>query len=102
VLNGDRFRRFAAILVAFATCVAFSGLASAQSTSASVSGRITDSSGAALEGAEVTLTNVDTEALQRTTSNGEDFYSFPNLAPVKTNCRGISFFRSDPYPSPSR
>jgi len=81
VLNGDRFRRFAAILVAFATCVAFSGLASAQSTSASVSGRITDSSGAALEGAEVILTNVDTEALQRTISNGEGFYSFPNVAP---------------------
>ncbi len=81
MLNGDRFRRFAAILVAFATCVAFSGLASAQSTSASVSGRITDSSGAALEGAEVILTNVDTEALQRTISNGEGFYSFPNVAP---------------------
>jgi hypothetical protein len=81
MLNGDCTRSFVAMLVVFAGLVASLGLASAQSTSASVSGRITDSSGAALPGVEVTLKNVDTESSQRTTSNGEGFYSFPTVAP---------------------
>src|ERR1700734_1140546 len=81
MLNGDCTRSFVAMSVVFAGFVASSGLASAQSTSASVSGRITDSSGAALPGVEVTLKNVDTESSQRTTSNGEGFYSFPTVAP---------------------
>jgi hypothetical protein len=48
----------------------------AQSESATLSGRVTDPSGAAAVGAEVVLTNMDTNVEQRTKSNGEGIYVF--------------------------
>ena len=52
----------------------------AQSTAGSqVSGIVQDSSGAALAGASVTITNVDTEATKATISGDDGSYTFTNL-----------------------
>jgi hypothetical protein len=47
---------------------------------ASISGTVTDSSGAVVPGATVTATNVDTSITTTQTSNGQGFYSFQSLA----------------------
>ncbi|MBV8829006.1 MAG: TonB-dependent receptor [Acidobacteriaceae bacterium] len=63
-------------------CLAFSGFQlSAQSTYGSVTGLVTDPSGAAMTDAQVTLTNAGTseKRTQRTGSDG--LYIFPNLLP---------------------
>src|SRR5690348_10917227 len=53
----------------------------AQSTYGSVTGSVTDASGAAMVGAQVTLTNLGTSE-RRTQSTGNDgLYLFPNLLP---------------------
>jgi hypothetical protein len=53
----------------------------AQSESASVSGRVTDPSGAVVPGVDVEIKNVDTNVPQMTSTNGQGFYSFPLLRP---------------------
>jgi hypothetical protein len=53
----------------------------AQSESATVSGRVTDPSGAPISGAEVVLTNTDTNVEQRTTTNGAGIYAFTGVHP---------------------
>ena len=47
---------------------------------ASISGTVTDASGAAVVGATVTATNVDTGVATTQTTNGQGFYSFQSLA----------------------
>ena len=51
----------------------------AQTTAASVSGRVTDSSNAAVVGAEVEIRNTDTGSSQTTQTNGAGIYRFPVL-----------------------
>src|SRR5215831_3705436 len=51
----------------------------AQSFNASITGTVTDPSGAAVPGAEVTLTSVDTASVAKTTSGQDGLYAFPNL-----------------------
>jgi hypothetical protein len=46
---------------------------------ASISGTVTDASGAAVVGATVTATNVDTSVATTQQTNGQGFYSFPSL-----------------------
>src|ERR1700737_5420459 len=46
---------------------------------ASISGTVTDPSGAAVEGATVTATNVGTQLTAEQTTNGQGFYSFQSL-----------------------
>lgn len=46
---------------------------------ASISGTVTDSSGAAIAGASVTATNVDTGVVYTRTTNAQGFYSFQEL-----------------------
>ena len=53
----------------------------AQSESASMSGRVTDQSGAVLPGVEVEIRNTDTNLSEMTSTNSEGFYSFPDLHP---------------------
>ena len=53
----------------------------AQSESASVSGRVTDPSGAVVPAVDVEIKNVDTNVSQMTSTNGQGFYSFPSLRP---------------------
>ncbi len=61
--------------------VMFSQPVSAQSTYGTISGSVTDSSGASIAGAQVTLTNLGTSE-KRTQSTGTDgLYAFPDLFP---------------------
>src|SRR5277367_1659906 len=52
---------------------------------ASISGTVTDPSGAAVVGATVTVTNVDTGVTTTQQSNGQGYYSFQNLPLGKYN-----------------
>ncbi len=61
--------------------IAISGPCLAQSESATLSGRVVDPSGAAIVGAEVVLTNVDTNVEQRTKTNAAGLYVFTGLHP---------------------
>ena len=55
--------------------------APAQVAGATLSGLISDSSGAAIAGATITTKNVATGEVREVASNGEGFYSVPNLLP---------------------
>ncbi len=55
--------------------------ASGQGTSASLTGQVTDSSGAAMPGATVTATNTNTSLTQTATTNGEGIYLIAPLPP---------------------
>src|SRR5258706_445519 len=69
------------LALCFSVLLIFSPPLSAQTTYGSIAGVVTDSSGAAITDAQVTLTNVDT-AEKRTLPTGADgFYSFVNLLP---------------------
>src|SRR4029077_16322891 len=61
-------------------CLLLCGTLLAQ-TSASISGTLTDPSGAALANADVTATNLGTGAVRSGTSNAAGFYTIPSLAP---------------------
>ncbi len=62
--------------------VSFSSLRSpAQVAGATLSGLITDSSGAAIASATVTAKNLGTGELREVETNGEGFYTLPNLLP---------------------
>jgi Carboxypeptidase regulatory-like domain/TonB dependent receptor len=56
-------------------------VAHAQSTDASVSGRVTDQSNLVMPDVEVEIKNVDTGLAYATKTNSDGFYSFPNLPP---------------------
>ncbi len=51
----------------------------AQSFNASISGTVTDPSGAAVPNTEVTLTSVETSSVAKTTTGSDGLYAFPNL-----------------------
>jgi hypothetical protein len=57
------------------------GACVAQNESATLSGRISDPTGAAIVGAEVVLTNVDTNVEQRTRTNSAGLYVFTGVHP---------------------
>src|SRR5438270_3628429 len=74
------FRTASLFLLAIGIMLSISPLR-AQSTYGSVTGLVTDASGAAMAGAQVTLTNLGTSD-RRTQSTGNDgLYLFPNLLP---------------------
>jgi hypothetical protein len=50
-------------------------------TQGGIDGRVTDPSGSAMAGADVTVTNKATHATRKTTSNREGLYAFPSLPP---------------------
>jgi hypothetical protein len=73
--------------------------ASAQTT-AQISGRVTDASGAVVPGVDVTLTNVDTGVARYAVSNETGAYAFPSLNPgpyrLQAALQGFrTFARSD-------
>ena len=55
--------------------------ASAQSTTGSISGTVTDTSGAVIRGAAVAVRNVDTGAVRSATSNDDGIFTVPLLTP---------------------
>src|SRR3989442_780068 len=55
------------------------GIALAQSTTQSIVGLVTDSTGAVIQGAKVTLTNTGTNVVLTTTTNETGNYNFPLL-----------------------
>jgi hypothetical protein len=80
--SSDRFLRV--FVIAFCFCLATMLLGSplaAQSTFGSISGTVTDASGSAVAGAQVTLTNDATSAKQTFTTGADGLYSFVNLNP---------------------
>jgi len=80
VRNRDFFH--GSVVMMLVLLAAFPGRAVwGQSTSASMSGRITDATGAAVPEVDVEIKSVDTASLQHTRSNGQGFYSFPAIEP---------------------
>ncbi len=57
-------------------------VAFAQSESARVSGRVTDSTGAVIVGVQCIITNIGTNASATTATNSDGIYVFPNLHPA--------------------
>jgi hypothetical protein len=72
-----RLRTYVGVLV-FALAILFCGRLNAGVT-ASISGTVTDASGAAVVGAAVTATNVDTGIAETQKTNGQGYYSFQSL-----------------------
>src|SRR5581483_11172042 len=68
--------RFSLVLL-----LGFPALVSAQQAAANINGTVTDSTGAVVEGATVTLTNVDTSVSRSTVSNGTGNYVFVDVLP---------------------
>lgn len=84
------------LLLALAGAVALALPASAQQATASVNGTITDSSGSVIPGADVTLTNVETNVIAHARSNGKGYFAFVDVTPgeytmtvVKTNFKKV-------------
>src|SRR6202165_3985683 len=67
--------------VILAIAILFSSQASAQVSGATLSGTITDPSGAAIAGAKVTITNKATGVTRDDMADAAGFYSAPNLLP---------------------
>ncbi len=74
------FVRFGKLAVVVLLGLVFSASALAQFRSA-IEGTVTDSSGAVVPDAKVTLTNVDTGISTSVQSNGEGLFRFPSLPP---------------------
>jgi len=93
-----------ALVLAFAVCVILiCGLSlplPAQSTYGSITGRVTDPSGAAIPGAEVTLTNLATTEKRTQNTGADGLYSFVNLIPgqykVDASKEGFKHFTREP------
>ena len=73
----SRLRRFVGLFV-FALTVLLGARVYASIT-ASISGTVTDPSGAAVAGAAVTATDVDTSVAYTQTTNSQGYYSFQQL-----------------------
>jgi len=71
---------FKRLIWCFVITIAFSIIANAQ-FKAAIQGNVTDSAGATVPAATVTLTNKETGQTQRTVASDEGFYRFPGLAP---------------------
>jgi len=61
--------------------ISFTQSVFAQSVGGSLSGMITDASGAVLQGVSVSITNVETAVTRTTNTNEAGFYNAPNLLP---------------------
>lgn len=77
VVNIRRLR-FVAV-VAFALIALWPTVLRAQSANATITGTVTDPSGAVIPGARVTLTYLTSGTVKNVTANSNGFYSFPNL-----------------------
>src|SRR5712671_2237954 len=69
--------------LSFCVAIALSGMCLAQSESATLSGRVTDPGGSAVVGAQVVLTNIETNVESRTKTNSAGLYVFTGVHPGK-------------------
>ena len=80
--------------------LAFNPSLPAQSTYGTVSGSVADTSGGAIPGTVVTLTNLATTAAQSITTTGDGLYSFVNVQPgsyrLDAEKAGFKHYRRDP------
>ncbi len=81
--NRSRLGQAAAVLLALCLCVAGSARLWAQVAGATLSGVVSDAGGAVIGNATVSIQNVATGVSRDVTSNGDGFYSAPNLLPGK-------------------
>jgi len=72
-------RKLSAVL---AMCLSLPFVPAVQAqTQGDITGEVTDSSGAAVPGARLTLTHVETNAVREGVANGSGVYRFPSLVP---------------------
>lgn len=76
-----QFRYATFRLLTFLLAIAGTVSMHAQTSYGSLVGTVADSTGAIVAGAEITVTNVGTNAIQKTTTGGAGNYSFVNLNP---------------------
>src|SRR6202008_3821755 len=77
----NRLRSCTKIAISLTLLLLCSVLAVGQSTYGSIAGSVTDPSGAAISGANVTLTNAGTSEIRTQPTNADGQYSFVNLIP---------------------
>ena len=75
-----RSRAFARLLGVLVLIAGWASPGLAQ-TQGGVTGTVTDTSGAAIPGADVTVTNMATSGTRHTVTNTEGVYNFPGLPP---------------------
>src|SRR5215218_3959675 len=76
----DKFRSVICVIMGAILFTAFAIAIQAQ-TQGEITGLVTDSSGAVIPGANVTVTNKATGAARKVTTNSEGLYAFPSLPP---------------------
>src|ERR1700733_10623694 len=69
------------VALCFCLVVMFTPVAAAQTTFGNITGTVSDASEGALEGAQVTLTNQETDAKLTQTTGSDGLYQFSNLLP---------------------
>ncbi len=79
--NGLGLRIGAIVLALLVASGGLAGAAHAQAVGAALSGLITDEHGGAVPGAAVSIKNLGTGVVREVSSNGDGFYSAPNLLP---------------------
>ena len=79
--NSLALRIGAIMLALFVASGGFAGGARAQAVGAALSGLITDERGGPVPGATVSIKNLGTGVVREVSSNGDGFYSAPNLLP---------------------
>ncbi len=75
-------------LVTFAVLALLPGAAWAQNVYGTIAGTVTDTSGAVIGGATITLTNVDTGAKRNISTDASGNYSFVNILPGRYRIEG--------------
>lgn len=80
-------RLWVMLIVAVLAFAALSSTVAAQTATGGIRGVVTDSSGAALPGANVTAVNTATGTDLKTTTTGDGLYSFPRILPGKYTVR---------------
>src|ERR1700679_2856362 len=89
-----------AVLCAALAIQSFSGRLQAQTFYGSIVGTVTDTTGAIVQGATVTITNLGTNESQTAKTNNSGEYSFVNLVPAnyKVDVQMTAFKRFERQP----
>jgi hypothetical protein len=93
-------RRFSTIIFSLALACLSYHVVGAQSTYGSIAGAVTDSTGAAISDAQVTLTSISTSQKRTQVTSSDGLYSFVNLIPgryrLEVNKQGFRQFIREP------